>query len=108
MAISRNGTIFVSGETLSDTMPLVNAFQGSNKGGWEGWVMSFSADGNQIKMSSYIGGEGSEFVRAITTDNAGNVFLVGESSSKKFPVTPNGVKKTLSGTADGFVAKIKP
>lgn len=108
MTISRNGTIFVSGETLSDTVPLVNAFQGSNKGGWEGWVMSFSPDGSQIKMSSYFGGEGSEFVRAVTTDNAGNVFLVGETSSKKFPVTPNGVKKTLSGTADGFVVKIKP
>jgi hypothetical protein len=108
MTISRNGSIFVAGETLNEAVQMVNAFQSTNKGGWEGWVTSFSADGSQIKMSSYVGGEGSEFISAITTDNAGNLFLVGETSSKKFPVTPNAFKKTLSGTADGFVVKIKP
>jgi hypothetical protein len=108
MTINRNGTILVAGETLSDALQVVNPFQATNKGAWEGWVMSFSADGSQIKMSSYVGGTGSEYVRAISTDNAGNIFLVGETSSKKFPVTPNAAKKTLSGTADGFVVKIKP
>jgi hypothetical protein len=108
MTIARNGSIIVAGETLSEALTAVNAFQATNKGGWEGWVMSFSPDGNQIKMSSYVGGEGSEFVRAITTDNAGNVYFVGQTSSKKFPITPNAAKKTLTGTADGFVVKIKP
>jgi hypothetical protein len=64
--------------------------------------------GVKPKMSSYLGGEGSEFIRAIAADNSGNVFLFGETSSKKFPVTRNALKKTLGGTADGFVVKIAP
>lgn len=108
IAVSRSGTIYMVGDTLIKNLPLVNAFQTQHKGGWEGFVIALAPGTNQTTLYSYLGGTGFDFASAVAVDSTGNIFVVGQTSSKKFPTTPNGLKRTLGGTADGFVVKITP
>jgi hypothetical protein len=68
-----------------------------------------TSNGRLLKYSSYIGGTNDDYVQDITTDTAGDIYLVGMSQSSDFPTTP-GVfqEKYPTGVWDrsGFIAKI--
>lgn len=43
-----------------------------------------------------------------TLDAAGNIYVVGHSTSKDFPVTPNALQSRYGGNGDGFFAILSP
>lgn len=103
----RNGRLYIVGETTSRNLPLANAFQGLNKGGYEGFIMTFNAGGTLL-FSSYLGGTSGDFLHGVAVSSNGTIHVAGSTSSKKFPTTPNAIKRVLGGTADAFVVKITP
>ncbi len=61
-----------------------------------------------IKWSTYIqGGTPGEGTFGLTSDAAGNVYAVGETSSSDFPFTPGVFSQGLGAPADAFVIKFK-
>ena len=52
----------------------------------------------KLLYSTLIGGQGSDFVRGVTVDSAGDVILVGDTTSINFP-TANALKASLSPSA---------
>ncbi|MGJ5818244.1 SBBP repeat-containing protein [Paludibaculum fermentans] len=55
-----------------------------------------------------MGGSAIDSVAAVTTDQAGNVYLTGSTSSADFPVTTTFGASPAASTSSGFVAKLDP
>ena len=69
------------------------------------------SDGKQILYSTYLGGEGLDTVNAIYIEPSGtNIYLVGGTTSARYPTTPNAYQNFLNGgqpiARDGFISKI--
>src|SRR5206468_2926761 len=56
--------------------------------------------------TQFVGGTGDDFDLGVAVDLAGNVFLVGDTTSADFPVTASGVQTTFGGATDSFVVAI--
>lgn len=109
------GEIFVFGDT--DSADLATAGDTTLGGANDAFVTKLSANGVPA-WTTLIGGSGLEndevnpyspiaFSRGdIVLDSAGHVLIGGETTSSDFPVTPGAFDVTLSGTADGYVAKL--
>ena len=104
------GNIFVVGNTGSRDFPVTpGALQGKYGGGsGDGALAIFSADGAKLLYATYLGGSGGDLIRGIAIGPKGEVYLVGSTSSKDFPVTGGAFQKRLSGGGDAFVVKLLP
>jgi uncharacterized protein (TIGR03437 family) len=67
-----------------------------------------------LNFSTYLGGSGSDFSRAIGVDSFGNIYLAGITSSGDLPVTAASFQSAYKGGSaygapgDAFVAKLNP
>jgi hypothetical protein len=111
-SLDAGGNIFIVGTSRSPDIPLTSnalqsAFAGSD-GQWDGdgLLAVFSPDGSKLLYATYLGGKGADLIRSIALGPKGEVYLVGSTSSKDFPVTSGAVQKTLKGQADAFVIKL--
>lgn len=63
---------------------------------------------NRIKpefASTYLGGKGHEFCEAIAVDDAGNIYVAGNTRSLNFPTTEGTYNREPKGKSDVFIAK---
>ena len=56
--------------------------------------------------STYLGGSGGEFARAIAVDQSYAAYITGHTGSTNFPVTAGAFQETLAGGYDAFVSKL--
>jgi uncharacterized protein (TIGR03437 family) len=82
------GNIWVGGATRSENFPLHDAFQtAQGSGSQTGFLVELAQDGTVI-YSSYFGGVlGGSGVSGVATDQSGNVYVTGTTSSSDFPTT---------------------
>ena len=59
-----------------------------------------------IGYSTFLGGTGYEFARAIDVDASGRAHVAGNTDSPDFPTTPGALSQAHSGGADGFYTRI--
>jgi hypothetical protein len=104
----KDGSIYVVGDTTSNNLPQVNSFQPTRKGGWEAFVIKLAPVSQETTLSSYLGGTAFDFASGVAVDKTGNLIVVGQTSSKNFPTSPGAPKRSVTGTADGYVVKITP
>jgi len=69
-------------------------------------ITAFASNASLI-YSAYLGGPGDDHGNAIAADSAGTVYIAGQTASTVFP-TFNAVQTNLTGSVDGFIAKILP
>jgi photosystem II stability/assembly factor-like uncharacterized protein len=69
-------------------------------------LSSLASAGTQF--STYLGGKFAEYISAVVTDSAGNIYATGQTGSPDFPVTPGTAQTTIGGGSDAFVAKFSP
>ncbi len=106
IAVDSYDNIYVAGTTFSANFPKVNAFDTVIAGGSEAFVTKLNATGTGLIFSSYLGGDGQDYFRAIAIDAYNNTYLTGDTySSTDFPLV-NAINDTLSGPKDYFVSKI--
>ena len=67
-----------------------------------------SPDGSRVVYATFLGGGGDDLIRSVAIGPNGEVYLVGSTSSKDFPVTSNAVQTHLAEIADTFVVKLVP
>jgi len=85
-----NNNVAVAGYTHSTTFPATSgAQQPANAGAQDGFLTVFK-DNTERRFSTYFGGSNWDFVSALETDNAGNIYIVGETQSTNFPKLDDG------------------
>jgi hypothetical protein len=109
IAVDTSGNAYITGRTTSMRFPTVNPLQATNGGGAnDAFVAKINPTGSALIYSTYLGGNGAEFVIRIDVDTANNVYVIGSTDSTNFP-TANPLQPTNGGgTLDAFVAKINP
>jgi gliding motility-associated-like protein len=105
-----SGNVFVTGRTQSTDFPVQNAgtfFQGINAGSYDAFILKFDNLGNRLWATYYGGSSNDDYGFSITTDNIGNVFVVGDTYSYNFPVQNAGTffQGTSAGSLDVFILK---
>lgn len=109
------GNVYIAGGTGSPNFPTtVGAYQRTNKGWFDVFVVKFSPAG-QVVWSTLLGGPGYDRAYGIEVDNSGYVYLSGRSGPG-FPTTAGvlqpGYQGYYTGAAYGdqnaFIAKLKP
>jgi hypothetical protein len=108
IAVDSSGEAYVAGYTTSTNFPVHNALQSSQGGNSDGFITKLSATGGSPVFSTYMGGSGSDTANAIRLDGSGNVYVGGSTNSTNFSTTAGAYQKTLKGSSDGWVVKIKP
>jgi hypothetical protein len=61
-----------------------------------------------LGYATYLGGGADDAGRGIAVDATGAAYIVGETMSDDFPITPGVVQSQLRGASDIFVAKLAP
>jgi hypothetical protein len=114
--IDSEGNIIVTGQTLSTEFPVLNAFQDYFAGGdddfhtigGDAFVSKFASDGTLI-WSTYLGGTERDSGQSLSLDSAGNIYIVGVTSSPDFPVTNDSMYPNFLGDQyDLFITKMAP
>ncbi|MFT7465599.1 MAG: hypothetical protein ACI9EF_003968, partial [Pseudohongiellaceae bacterium] len=102
------GNAWVTGHTSSDATSFPTSVGPSlvNAGGSDAFVARIAPDGSSLLWCGYVGGSGYETPAGMDVDANGDVYIAGVTTSLDFPVVV-GPGLTPTGTADGFVAKIK-
>jgi len=120
VALDGSGNIYVSGETISTDLHVVNALQ--PQCGTDGqcnlvgdiykddaFIAAIKANLSDYTYLTYYGGNNVDFAMAITADSSGDAFITGLTQSSDFPLgsgTP--YQKTLAGTQNAFVVELNP
>jgi len=114
IAVDAAGNAFVAGQTTSTDFPVTaGAFQQQLKGSQNGFLVKLSPSGS-VLGSTYFGGSGSDNPSGIAVDVAGNIDLVGPTSSLDLPTTQGTLQPSTivpawnNSSPAGFVAQFAP
>jgi hypothetical protein len=109
-ALLRDGSMLLTGVTRSSDFPTTpGAHQRQRKGQTDAFLTKLSPDGRKFAFSTLLGGSGGEFCLMPVVDGEGRIYLVGQTSSRDFPVTPDALQKTYAGgQSDGILAVFSP
>lgn len=108
-AVVRPDRIVVVGESTSSDFPVTEGALQPEYGGGEsdGFVAILDATGSLL-YSTYLGGEGEDLIRGVALGPAGELYLVGLTSSEDFPVTSGALQTARGGAEDGFAVRLVP
>lgn len=109
IALDKAGFIYITGKTDGPKeFPIKDGFQNTFGGGTsDGFIAKLSQDLSTLMYSSFLGGELDDYPTALTVNDSGSVFVVGQTQSRTFPVTPFTVSNVFSGGIfDSFISRI--
>lgn len=109
-ALLPDGSVLLTGVTASRNFPTTQgAYQRRLKGRNDGFLVKLSPDGRRFTFCTLLGGSGGEFFLMPTVDARGRIHIVGQTTSKDFPVTPDALQGTYAGgKGDGVLAILSP
>ncbi len=107
LAVGSDGTLFVSGRTNSNNLPVTpGAAKRTLTGTQDAFVAHLSADGRTLLYLTYVGGSGIDFANAIAVDPAGQAVVVGATDSSDLQMAGTPAQTTLHGSSDAFVTML--
>ena len=110
VAVDANSDVYITGGTNFTDMPVLNAFQGTLKGGLDIFVAEINpaaVTGTQLLYSTYLGGTGDDIGYGVAVDSALSTYVTGSTTSIDFPAAGTGVfQATPGGGTDAFLAKL--
>jgi len=102
---SRGGMVYLAGYTDSTNFPTEIPLYGTNSGGWDIFVTGINASGSALEFSTYIGGSGRDYARAIARDPQ-YLFITGDTNSTDFPTAGDPYQASNAGLTDAFLIKM--
>jgi len=107
IAVDPSGNAYVAGLTSSNDFPVANALQRAKAdvNDVDAFITKLNPSGSALVYSTFLGGDSSDFARAIAVDASGNAYVAGTTSSRSFP-TVNAYQVNLFNLSDAFVAKL--
>jgi len=110
IAVDTGENAYVVGTTTSSTYPTTAGAYQTTQGCtscFTGFVTKVNAGGESLSYSTYLG-TGSNRPYAIALDSAGDAFIVGDTPTASFPVTPGAYLTAASEPEALFVTKLNP
>ena len=114
LKLTVTGSIVVTGITTSDDFPCTpDAFDSTHSPGegasnYDAFLAQFSRDCSMLEFGTYLGGNSFDVPSAMAVNTSGELWLVGQSGSQDFPITPNALRGTIPDDFSmGFVTKIQ-
>jgi hypothetical protein len=105
LEISKQGSIFVSGSTGSNTgIATLGSFKSYLSGYTDAFLVKFNPNGTRI-WASYFGGNKEDYSNGITSDQYDNIFIFGYSSSDTGVTTLGSYQTSFAGGYDCILAK---
>jgi len=95
---------YLVGYTGSTDFPLLNAFD-SVMALTDAFIARFDIGGVGLSYSTLLGGSGADLAYSIARDNAGAVFVAGQTTSSDFP-NRRAFDTSLGGGTDAFICKL--
>ena len=113
LTIDRANAVYVAGYTNSLDFPTtLNAVQRQcDRGAHQGFclgdafVTKFDPSGRSLVYSTYLGGAGFDIAAGLAVNEAGEIFVTGQTTSSDFP-TRNPYQSSLRGPANVFIAAL--
>lgn len=106
IAVDPNGVAYVAGDTKGGSFPTTsNAYDSSFNGNYDHFVTRLNPQGSALLYSTYMGGEGNEYVADMALDLNGAVYLTGSAGSS-YPTTPGAFDPTPNGCWDAYVTRL--
>jgi fibronectin type 3 domain-containing protein len=106
IAVDGSGYAYVTGRTMSSNFPVALPMQTTLAGVANAFVAKLSPTGALV-YSSYLGGDGSDSGNGIAVDTAGNMTVVGSTTSTNFPLA-GPLQSTLNGQTNLFISRLNP
>jgi len=103
VAITSDGSCYVTGFTASNDFPALDAYDSTHNGDWDVFVTKFSGSGSLL-WSTYFGGASWDEALGVTVASDDSCYITGFTVSYDFPVL-NAYNNTYGGLGDAFVAK---
>jgi len=104
--LDSSGNTYIAGVTDSNDYPMLNALDNTFGGADEAFLSKINSDGSALVYSTYIGGDGSDYINGIDLDSSNNVYISGTTSSSDLAATAGVIDGSHNGGTDAFVAKI--
>jgi len=106
VAVDAAGNAYVVGYTASSDFP-VNVGDQGHDGDEDAFIAKFSPDGSTLVYATFLGGRDDDRAWALAVNQAGEVFVAGETRSDDFPASVNAFLQRFGGGGrDGFAAKL--
>ena len=107
IAIAADGNIYIAGDTDSSDFPTTaGAYQIVKSGYRDTFVTKLTNDLSSLLASSFVGGSGNDYGRALTIDSANKIFVTGYTDSTNFPTTAGAYQTARAGNEDAFIYKL--
>lgn len=113
IGLNAEGQVYVAGYTVSvfqsDFPTTAGVIDTSANGSYDIFISRLNNSLTQLEASTYLGGQGADYVYGMSIGPDGHVFLTGITSSRDFPVTGGSFQSQYrGGEYDAFVVKISP
>jgi hypothetical protein len=108
LVLDLSGHPVVAGVTQSSDFPTTpGAYDPTHNGAYDVFVARFSASGDSLLGSTFLGGSDNDLGYSLVLDFSGHPVVMGETQSSDFPTTPGAYAPTHNGAYDVFVAKFE-
>ncbi len=97
----------ITGYTNSADFPLESAIQDTIHGETDVFITGFDPIQQEMMFSTYLGGTQADYGRGIASDEAGCIYIAGNTFSSNYP-TVNPYQSQNIGSCDVFVSKLSP
>ena len=108
VAVDSQGCIYVTGQTTSPDFPATKALAPKISGQYDVFVTKFSADGQEIIYSTFVGGSANDRGFNLALDSTGAAVVAGQTSSPDFPTKNAFQPFFVGGDRDAFLFKLAP
>ncbi|MBN2206051.1 MAG: hypothetical protein JW742_01485 [Candidatus Aminicenantes bacterium] len=106
VCVDSSGRIWVGGESYSKAFPLKNPWSRRFAGKSEGFISRFSPSGGALELSTFIGGNNNDTVKALALGTDNSLYAGGGTKSADFKVKKAYYPK-LKGEADCYIVKFR-
>ncbi|MFC1539731.1 SBBP repeat-containing protein, partial [Candidatus Latescibacterota bacterium] len=101
------GNVYITGDTNSTDFPTTpGAFDESQNGDSDCFVLKLNSTGNTVLYSTFLGGSSLDTGASIDVDIDGNAYIAGTTASSDYPVTLDAYDETFNGDNEVFATKI--
>ena len=107
LSLCQDGGLIVAGDTQSSDFPVTpEAYDTTYHGIKDIFVARLNASGSALEFATFVGGTSVENFETFVMDDAGGVYVVGETQSSDFPTTEGAFDRSYNQNADAFVFKL--
>lgn len=108
LAIDGSGTAYMTGFTRSLNFPVTQDNPLIRCGSAEdAFAARLNDAGSDLVFSGCLGGDRTDVGRGIALDSDGNAYVIGDTDSSDFPVTPDAISGVRQGGIDAFVFQVE-